>query len=129
MKKLCFAAVGWLLLALAVAAVMIYAIPLEVSLKAPKIISVDNNDASATISWSLVPYSTSYRIYTRDGNDGPWQVNKVVTGSNLTAEIELPSGYSEPQVAVRACNVSSRGVTTLSEYSAAQTITGTEVDE
>lgn len=127
MKKLCFAAIGLVLLACCVIGVVVYAEQNPIVLQAPTITSLKIDGSVATFTWSSVQYSTSYRIYTRTEENEAWKLHKAVGNKECSYDMSF-STEETLQVSVRACNVS-RGKTSLSGYSTAKTIQFTKAEE
>ena len=102
MKKnlLCFAA-SWLLLIGALAALLVTARDLEVTLDVP-VVTTETDDDGVTLSWQPVAYATSYRVYA---------VGKDECSYTLT-------DAAGKEYALRACNICG-DKTTLSGYSKA----------
>lgn len=127
MKKLCFAVVGLVLLALCVIGVVVYAEQNPVVLQTPTITALKYDEGVATFTWSPVQYSTSYRIYTRADDSDGWKLYKAVGNKECSYKMSY-SNEETLQVSVRACNVS-RGKSNLSSYSPATIIQFTKVEE
>lgn len=114
MKKnlLCFAA-SWLLLIGALAALLVTARDLEVTLDVP-VVSTETDDDGVTLSWQPVAYATSYRVYSRDSG-GQWALVKAVGKDECSYTLTDAAGK---EYALRACNICG-DKTTLSGYSKA----------
>ena len=76
-------------------------------------VEAERTESGVTLTWNAIPYSTSYRTYSREPG-GDWSLLKAVGPSTLTYTDEGADGGYE--YSVRACSMLT-GETVLSPYS------------